>query len=222
MQVYVEIGAKRAIANAVEWYGWARGGRDESSAVETLLAYAPRYAQAMAGTHLDFRPPSSLSALKVVTRLPGDAGTEFGAVSVPFPGDARPLSTAELARCQAIIEACWRALDGTAAAAAGRELRKGPRGGGREVDEIVRHVAEAERSYLSRIGRKAPAVDTPDLAALQAVTRQAVLDGLVSAVRDGVEPYGPRGGRRWSPREFVRHVAWHALDHAWEIEDRVT
>ena len=31
---------------------------------------------------------------------------------------------------------------------------------------------------------------------------------------------GPRGGKIWSPRFFVRYVAWHTLDHAWEIEDR--
>jgi len=31
---------------------------------------------------------------------------------------------------------------------------------------------------------------------------------------------GPRGGIRWTPRGFIRRVAWHALDHAWEIEDR--
>jgi len=32
---------------------------------------------------------------------------------------------------------------------------------------------------------------------------------------------GPRGGARWTPRGFIRRVAWHALDHAWEIEDRI-
>jgi hypothetical protein len=31
----------------------------------------------------------------------------------------------------------------------------------------------------------------------------------------------PRQTKRpWSPRFFVRRSAWHALDHAWEIEDR--
>jgi hypothetical protein len=25
----------------------------------------------------------------------------------------------------------------------------------------------------------------------------------------------------WTPRYFVRRMAWHELDHAWEIEARV-
>jgi hypothetical protein len=32
---------------------------------------------------------------------------------------------------------------------------------------------------------------------------------------------GPRGGVHWTPRYFVRRAAWHMLDHAWEIEDRI-
>jgi hypothetical protein len=31
----------------------------------------------------------------------------------------------------------------------------------------------------------------------------------------------PRSGKLWTPRYFVRRTAWHALDHAWEIEDRL-
>ena len=30
----------------------------------------------------------------------------------------------------------------------------------------------------------------------------------------------PLAGRKWPPRYAVRRVAWHALDHAWEMEDR--
>jgi hypothetical protein len=47
-----------------------------------------------------------------------------------------------------------------------------------------------------------------------------VVEALTAAVEHGVEERGPRGGKRWLPRYFVRRVAWHALDHAWEIEDR--
>ena len=42
-----------------------------------------------------------------------------------------------------------------------------------------------------------------------------------AAVQGEYPVEGPRGGVRWSPRYFVRRVAWHALDHAWEIEDRL-
>ena len=27
-------------------------------------------------------------------------------------------------------------------------------------------------------------------------------------------------GRRWTTRYAAHRIAWHALDHAWEIEDR--
>jgi hypothetical protein len=38
----------------------------------------------------------------------------------------------------------------------------------------------------------------------------------ISAPSDG----SPIAGRKWPPRYAARRVAWHALDHAWEIEDR--
>jgi hypothetical protein len=40
-------------------------------------------------------------------------------------------------------------------------------------------------------------------------------------VRDEIPDRGPRGGRVWAPRHFVCRVAWHVLDHAWKIEDRL-
>jgi hypothetical protein len=48
-----------------------------------------------------------------------------------------------------------------------------------------------------------------------------MLDGLTAAAQGKIPAQGPRGGKRWSPRYFVRRVAWHVLDHAWELEDRL-
>lgn len=107
-------------------------------------------------------------------------------------------------------------------AAAGRELRKGPRGGGRDIEKIIEHVLEADKNYLSKLGWKLklePAADSHEKLAL---TRQAALDGLAAASRGELPSHGPRGGARWTPRYFVRRAAWHVLDHAWEIEDRTT
>jgi hypothetical protein len=95
-------------------------------------------------------------------------------------------------------------------------LSKGPRGGGRDLEKIVDHVLGSDEGYLSMIGAKAPR-GGPDGRAER--VHRAVLDALGVAVREGVPP-GPRGGKRWTPRYFVRRSAWHALDHAWEIEDR--
>jgi hypothetical protein len=213
--IYLEVGRKRVFAGSVEWPGWTRSGRDEDAAVEALLAYAPRYAKVLRGTRLDLEPPAQRSALTVVERLTGNATTEFGAPDIPPSFDAKPVDAKELERFEKILKACWRAFDSAAEAAAGKELAKGPRGGGRDVDKIVDHVLGADEGYLSRLGAKAPK-NTGDRAAH---LRATILETLERVARDGV-PEGPRGGKRWSPRYFVRRSAWHVLDHAWELEDR--
>lgn len=218
LAVSLEIGTKRTFAGAVDWSGWARSGRDEASALEALLAYAPRYARVVGRSRLGFEAPSSASAVRVVERLPGNATTDFGAPDVPASADAEPLDAAAHGRLEKILKACWRAFDRAVEAAEGRDLRKGPRGGGRSVEKIVDHVVEAEGAgYLSRIGWKVPKGTDDEWIARE---RATVLEALASVARDGVPP-APRGGARWSPRYFVRRAAWHVLDHAWEIEDRV-
>jgi hypothetical protein len=90
----------------------------------------------------------------VVERLKGDATTDFGAPGVPPASDAAPVEEADLKRFQTLLEACWRTFDAAVEAGRGRELRKGPRGGGRELDGIVEHVRPMA-SYLSRAGLEA-------------------------------------------------------------------
>jgi hypothetical protein len=214
--VYLEIGRKRVFAGSVDWPGWTRSGRDEDAAIDTFLAYAPRYVKVLRGTGLNFDPPSRASALTVVERLSGNATTEFGAPDIPPSADTKPIVTKDLDQFHTILNACWRALDRAADAAEGKELTKGPRGGGRDLDKIVDHVLGSDESYLSRLGAKAPKSEPRERAAR---LRATILDTLERVARDGV-PEGPRGGKRWPPRYFVRRSAWHVLDHAWEIEDR--
>ena len=76
---YLEFGAKRTFAGAVEWPGWCRSGRDEPAALEVLYDSAPRYAKVLRGTRLGFEAPDGASAIRVVERLEGDATTDFGA-----------------------------------------------------------------------------------------------------------------------------------------------
>ena len=210
--VYVEAGAKRAFAGAVEWPGWCRSGRDEISALEALLAYAPRYSDALKRSRLGFEVPSDI---RIVERLAGDASTDFGVPGLAPSADAEPMTKADLRRAEAVLRACWRTFDAAVDAATGMELRKGPRGGGRDLDRIVEHVVGADGGYLRMIGLK----PGPEQEAGPEPMRAAILAGLEGAVRDGVPP-SPRGGKRWAPRYFVRRSAWHVLDHAWEIEDR--
>ncbi len=218
--VYLEVGQKRVFAGALEWPGWCRGGRDEAGALGALADSAPRYAKLLATAGLDFAPPKAAD-MEVTERLGGNSTTEFGAPDIAPAADARPIDADELARFQALLRAYWGALDAAIGAATGRKLRSGPRGGGRDLASIMRHVGEAEAGYLGRVAwkREYPASDDP--AADLARSHQSVLDALEAAVRDGLPERGPRGGAIWLPRYFVRRVGWHALDHAWEIEDRL-
>jgi len=223
MDVYLEIGEKKTFAGAVDWPGWCRSGRDEEAALEALLAYRPRYASVVhgAGPGIEFEAPADPSAFRVVERLEGNATTDFGAPGIPPSADARPVDDAELERFKALLAAYWRAFDAAREAAMGRELRKGPRGGGRDLEAIVEHVLGAEAGYLASLGWKLGKDQAPDQEGELRRSREAVQEGLAAAVRGELPARGPRGGTRWSPRYYVRRAGWHTLDHLWEIEDRV-
>ena len=210
--VYLEVTAKRAFAGALEWPGWCRSGKTPDDALEALFAYRDRYARALAHTRLGFAAPSSPDDLEVVERLKGNATTEFGAPGVAPAADERPVSAAELTRLTAILESSWRTFDRTAAAHADVELAKGPRGGGRSVLKIGEHVAGAEGGYLSKLGSRTPA-EAPALGS-------TILAALAARARNQPVAEPNKVEKLWSPRFYVRRSAWHALDHAWEIEDR--
>ncbi len=219
LDIYLEIGEKRTFAGAIDWPGWCRSGRDEESALQTLFAYGPRYARALRPARLGFQAPEHPAALKVVERLAGNATTDFGAPNASPADDMRPVDDAELRRFQALLKACWQACDLSAHAAAGIELRKGPRGGGRDLEAIVQHVIRAQAAYLARLGWKFSG-EGGHSTEVQTQTRKTILEALASATTRVGTAYGPRGGLLWTPRYFVRRVAWHVLDHTWEIEDR--
>lgn len=220
IEVYLEIGQTRTFAVALDWPGWCRSGRDETSALRALYDYGPRYARALLTTRLDFRPPSDASALMVVERLAGNATTNFGAPDLALSHDTRPVDPVELQRWQLVLNACWRTFDMAVQAATGQTFRKGPRGGGQDLAKIVQHVRDADSAYLTSLGGKLKPDDEGEPGQALASIRQAILTTLVASVRGEVPARGPRGGVRWAPRYFVRRLAWHELDHAWEIEDR--
>jgi hypothetical protein len=217
VETYLELGAKRVFAGALDWPGWCRSARHEEDALDALLAYGARYAGVLKGSGVRFTSPAKASTFEVVERLKGDATTDFGAPSIAPTADARSIDRRWLARNEKILRASWEAFDRAAEGVSG-PLEKGPRGGGREVDAIVAHVVGAEASYARMIG--AETTDVEDADAARADERAIVLEGLERAVIDGIPARGPRGGKRWSAPYFVRRAAWHVLDHAWEIEDR--
>ena len=220
--VYLELGSKKVFASALDWPGWSRSGRDEEQAMQSLRNYGQRYAQVTNRAGVDFQAPDSISKFTVLERLPGNSTTDFGAPSAVPDGDHGVFELEDLEFSQAILESCWIAFDNAIQAATGKELRKGPRGGGRDVDKIIAHTLEAEQSYLQKIAWKHK-IDKELSAAQQLLAiRQAALGALEQAAVNKLPEHGPRGGKLWPARYYVRRSAWHILDHAWEIEDRTT
>lgn len=219
IKAYVEIGQTQTFAVALDWPGWCRSGRNETSALQALYDYEPRYARALQTTQLAFLAPSEASALVVVVRLLGNATTNFGAPDLAPSGDTKPIDPTELERWQVVLKACWQMFDTAVAAATGLALGKGPRGGGRALTKIIQHV-RVDASYLTSLGGQLKSSEESTPGQALAPLRQAILTTLVAAARGEVPAWGSRGGACWTPRYFVRRLAWHELDHAWEIEDR--
>ena len=222
IDVYLEVGKKRTFAGAVDWPGWCRSGSDEESALQALLDYAPRYRHVIGRTRLGFQIPEDISKLVVVERLKGNATTDFGAPGVPPSMDADPVEADELHSFENLLNACWRAFVKSVNTAEGENLRRGPRGGGRQVEGIVRHVLDSNGGYLSAVGWKPQNEETGDLDQQLEQMRKTLLHAVRASARGEIPAKGPRGGTRWTARYFVRRTAWHILDHAWEIEDRLS
>jgi hypothetical protein len=219
LKVYLESGEKRVFAAALDWPGLARSGRSPGEAVAALVAAGPRYAAAVRKARPPFVAPRDPSQLEVVHRLKGGSGTDFGVPSRWPEGDDQPVGKAERERLAAILAGSWAAFDAAAKAAKGIELRKGPRGGGRDLDKIVNHVREAEEAYVVQFGAKRSVIErgTGDVTARR---RAAILEVLATKASGKPLPEPSGVGKPWNARYFVRRTAWHVLDHAWEIEDR--
>jgi hypothetical protein len=216
--IYLEVGAKRVFACAADWPGWARSAKTDDEAVEALLAYGDRYRKAVSAARQGFKAPSSL---RIVDRVRGDATTDFGAPGIELPGDSRPIAEKEAKRLAALLKACWATFDLTAEAATGARLRKGPRGGGRDRAKIIQHVLDAERAYLGKLGGRYEQRDRGGVPGAMAAVRDGYVTAFLTRAAGEPPPKPPKRAKLWSPRYAVRRSAWHALDHAWEIDDRV-
>lgn len=211
LRAYLEVAGKRSIAVAIDWPGWCRSAKTAEAALETLAAYAPRYARVVKRAKISLPREQQF---EVVATVRGDASTDFGVPGRLGPGDenapAAQVRTAHLT----LLRACWDELDEVAKTSP-QVLRKGPRGGGRDRDKMLHHVLDAEVAYASRLGLKIPAPSL-DHKAIEA-NRAALLDVLGET---GGDTQSPDGKKRWPFAYAVRRIAWHVLDHAWEMEDR--
>ena len=208
--VYLEVSKRRVFASAADWPGWARAGKDEKSALEALATAAPRYAPVAKAARIAFAPGGSLD---VVERLPGNATTDFGAPGAIAKAESKRLTKKQAGRLSALVAASWTVFDRVVDQAPA-SLRKGPRGGGRDRDEIVDHVLDAETMYARKLGLRLKPPAAADSAAIREF-RNAIVAGLRAGTKGVTE-----GG--WPARYVARRMAWHVLDHAWEIEDRST
>ncbi len=212
IEIGEEVAAKKAFVWAIDWPGWCRGGKDRDLAIDALLAARGRYAKVARRAGLEL-PNVERADLRVSESMGGGGGTEFGVPSSITKLDHRPATGAEAERLASLVEAAWVIFDRVAARSP-ESLRKGPRGGGRDRDKMVGHVLEAEHAYAGEIGLRLLAGSLADRAAVTA-ERAAILD-VLRQPSDG----SPLADRKWTPRYAARRIAWHVLDHAWEMGDR--
>ena len=210
-RVVLEIGSKRTFASAIDWPGWCRAGKGQELALQALIDYSPRYAVVAKTAGVPF--PLGRWSFDDVDHLRGDATTEFGAPGAMSKLELKPMSKADVERMCTLVEATWKVFDAVVKKAPA-SLRKGPRGGGRDRDKIVEHVLGAETGYGSSFALKLKQPELGDTRAIKAL-RAAWLE----AFRAGADGKPRREGGR-SARYMARRIAWHAMDHAWEIEDR--
>jgi hypothetical protein len=202
VDVLLESGGRKVFASALKWPGWSRSAKSEDAALAMLEDYLDRYAvvTSRAGIRVPQRP-----TFKVVERLEGTGATDFGIPAQIAIADNRAWSAKEANRQADLMTAAW-AYFGDVVARAPATLRKGPRGGGRDRDQIEEHVVESEFGYASVLGIKQP----------DSATLRAALETEVRASRGGPA----RREKGWPIAYAVRRIVWHVLDHAWEIEDK--
>ena len=214
IRVMVERGKKkRVVASAFDWPGWDRSARSEEEALRVLAAYRPRYAKIakLAGFADEFRRAGDMT---VVERLEGTGMTDFYGLSARSAApEYAPMSAAACERKIALLRASWTYFDDVASRVSA-ELRKGPRGGGRDRDRIINHANGAEiHEFAKKVG-----VNTPLEARERPDELRAHREAFTAAIRD----HNARGvpARSWTVQYVIRHSAYHMLDHAWEMEDR--
>jgi hypothetical protein len=195
-RVYFEKGKSSVFAVAIGWPGWCRRAKTEDLALEALFDYQDRYAAVLS---VPFKP----GKFEVVGTVAGNATTDFGAPAVESPWDFDAITPRDLKRHVTVLQDCWAYFDAVVKSAPAA-LTKGPRGGGRDRDQIVPHVREAERHYCSKLGRRLPP-RTP-----WADQRAVIVEALLAGSPDA----------KWPSRYSLGRLAWHVLDHAWEIEDK--
>lgn len=214
LRVTIETGpkGKKVAAVALDWPGLERGAKTEQAAIEGLLSYVPRYAKVakLAGMESAFVANTNAG---VVERYPGTGSTDFWGISFAFSYyDRQELSDEALERELTLMRACWEFFDNVRSRVSA-EMQRGPRGGGRDRDRIVRHTFSAELDWAKKLGVRALIEEMLTNKGLRA-HRVAYCNAIRALHSQG------EMARTWPLRYLIRHTAYHSLDHAWEMEDK--
>ena len=100
---------------------------------------------------------ATITAVDVVEHYPGTGSTDFWGISFAFSSiDQQAMSSDELERELTLMRACWAFFDDVRSRVSA-EMQKGPRGGGRDRDHIVRHTFATEQDWAKKLGVLTPA-----------------------------------------------------------------
>lgn len=214
LRVMIETGkrGKRVVAVAPDWPGLSRGDKTEEAALERLQSYLPRYAAVARKAGLEGELAASQS-IDVVERFAGTGSTDFWGISFAFSEiDRKVMTEVELEREISLLQGCWTFFDEVRARVSA-ELRKGPRGGGWNRDQLVWHTVACELDWGKKLGLPGMTVSMPDDAYLREHRETYVA---------GIRDYHAQGkmARTWPLRFLIRHSAFHTMDHAWQMEDK--
>ena len=206
---------KRSVAFALDWPGWNRGAKSADLALETLESYRDRY-RPIADLAEMAREFDAAGPLEIVEDRVGPGSVDFWGISFSASSTEHgPLSDAEFDSKIKLLRACWTFFDGVAARVS-PEMRKGPRGGGRDRNRIIRHTIRTEsEDFAKQVGLRIPeeAALTPDGLRQHRKT-------YVEAMRAYNAGEVAKRMRSWTLPFLIRHSAFHTLDHAWEMEDK--
>jgi len=205
---------KRAVAFAVDWPGWSRGAKTPEAALELLESYRERY-RPVADTARMASEFDAAGSFDVVEDKVGTGSTDFWGISfAPSDVEREPMDDTELDRKITLLLACWGFFDAVASRVSA-DMRKGPRGGGRDRDEIIRHTIRTEsEDFAKRVGLR-----VPEDGALTPKGLQDYREAYVAIMREYNAGEDKRM-RSWNLPFLIRHSAFHTLDHAWEMEDK--
>jgi hypothetical protein len=216
VRTVIERGPKgrKAVAFAVDWPGWSRGAKTPDLALATLESYRRRYRPIAlaAGMAVEF---DGAGPLDVIEDRVGTGSTDFWGISyAPSGTEKGPMGDTEFDRKIKLLRACWAFFDRTAGRVSA-EMRKGPRGGGRDRNTIIRHTIRVEsEEFAKQLGLR-----IPEEGALSPDGLMAHRKAYVARMRAYNGGEGKRM-RSWTLPFLIRHSAYHVMDHAWEMEDK--